>query len=284
MKPSSFLTILSLAALVACTQQPISQQPTDTLTPWTTALRSEGLLVVRDGQEDVPHTALEDETFTYLLGDYAVYAVSGYFGNSVLDGIDPGSFEIVGNGYLKDADTVLFTGMVKSQRPILHVSVEGADPLTFELVEGQTYMAQDARQKYVFAAQFIEGVDNIDYYHEGIYIPGSDPQTFQSLGWGFAKDNRNVYCGDDVLKGADTETFEPFETPSFWKDKTHVFAGCDILPGLDPATTVYLLPDIYLKDASGIYDVPQKKHVKEEDIPCGTLFPDGREIFTNCSR
>ncbi len=251
---------------------------------WTTTLRSEGLLVTCDGREDVIRRIVSDDSFKYLIGDFAVYVGSGYFGNSILKNISPDTFTLLTNGYMKDDDTVLFTGAMKSQHPILQELVSGADAATFAVVQEKPYTAEDSRHRYFYTSRYIEGVDNDDYYLEGIHIPGSDPLSFSSLGWGHTKDKNRVYCHGKILPGADPATFTSFETPSFWKDRKNVYASCDVLSGLDPQTTVYLVPDVYLKDKNGIYHVEKKTHVREQDIPCQTIHPDDRAKFPNCAR
>ena len=237
-----------------------SSSQIDEVAKWTATLRNEDLLVKKNGREDVIQRIANSDSgetrdgYLYLIGENAVYAVSNYFGNSVLNLVDQSSFTVLGNGYVKDRRTVLYTGGLKSEHPALNEVVKGADAQSFHIVEGKPYTAQDSVHKYTFAGQYIEGIDNIDYYIEGIHISDSDPQTFNSLGSGYAKDKNHVYCKQSILRDADPVTFES-GTPTFWKDASHVFMYCTMLPELDPNTVEYFVPDVYLKDKNGIYDV-----------------------------
>lgn len=103
---------------------------------------------------------------------------------------------------------------------------------------------------------------------------GADETTYTWLDFNVGKDAQHVFCNEKVVVGADAATFDFLATDSrtFFKDKAHVY-DCDLLPGLDPDTTkLYPLPDVYLSDRDGIYDVRAKKHVREQDIPCSS-FP-----------
>ncbi len=294
-----FLVLLTGLLLVSCSQQPrlqesgianklpsssVSSSVMEDTAKWTTTLRSEGLLIARDGREDVIRRIISNDSFSYLIGDFAVYVGSVYFGNSIVKNISPDTFTLLANGYMKDSDTVIFAGALKTQHPILHESVSGADAATFVVIQKKPYTAEDSRHRYFYTSQYIEGVDNADYYLEGSHIPGSDPLSFVSIGWGYTKDKNRVYCNREVLLGADPATFTSFETPSFWKDRNNIYAGCGVLAGLDPQTTVYFVPDIYLKDKNGIYDVEKKAHVREQDISCDTIHPNDRTKFRHCER
>ena len=106
---------------------------------------------------------------------------------------------------------------------------------------------------------------------------GADAATYSVIDGVYGKDAHHVFCDGKILQSADPKTFTflSFQSATFNKDKLHVYDGCNILTGLDPATATLFIPDRYLKDRAGIYDVETKMHVKEQNIPCSELFFPG---------
>ena len=71
--------------------------------------------------------------------------------------------------------------------------------------------------------------NRIFFFHEE--IKNADPETFETLDWGYSRDKENAYCESDVIACADSETFEISfnEENKTWhgEDKDNLFF-CDV--------------------------------------------------------
>jgi len=134
--------------------------------------------------------------------------------------------------------------------------VEGANPVTFEVMSGE--YGRDGNKLY-YTYQYIptgdpDTLQNIEseigsyqkdknnvYYIEGGYgdspiIETADHATFRPINSYYAKDKTRVYYGMTIIDGADPDTFVDFGTYGYSKDKNHVYMNGQIIEGEDPAT------------------------------------------------
>ncbi len=103
-------------------------------------------------------------------------------------------------------------------------------------------------------------VKNNKVYYNGEHVPYIKTGAFLSLSDQVGKDNRRVYWGPNIIKGADARTFELFSDDHFYRDKKRVFyLGKEII-GADPATFIvfYVNRDLpqfsyYAKDKKNAY-------------------------------
>jgi DKNYY family len=92
------------------------------------------------------------------------------------------TFQVLAHDFAKDADRVFYKRFV----------VEGADPSTFEVLDRKGY-AKDEKQVYLMQYNVRE----------------ADPSSFQVLKWPYARDDKNVFCGNVKMFVADVKNFEP---------------------------------------------------------------------------
>lgn len=101
--------------------------------------------------------------------------------------------------------------------------------------------------------------DNKVYYN-GEHVPYIKTGAFSSLSDQIGKDNRRVYWGANIIKGADARTFELFSDDHFYRDKKRVFYLGQEIPGADPVSfkVFYVNRDLpqfsyYAKDKTNAY-------------------------------
>jgi hypothetical protein len=92
------------------------------------------------------------------------------------------TFKVLKHEFAKDADRVFYKRFV----------VEGADPSTFEVLDREGF-AKD--KSHVYLMQY--------------KVRDADAESFQVLEWPYARDSKNVFCGNVKMIVADVKKFEP---------------------------------------------------------------------------
>jgi len=97
--------------------------------------------------------------------------------------------------------------------------------------------------------------------------PDVDEKTFVSLGWGFFKDNKNVYFGKwktpgnknnlVIIADADLNTFEQIGG-NYAKDKNHVYYRNEIISGVNPNNFSYDKESNYGYSGKNVYFLGEK--------------------------
>ncbi len=123
-------------------------------------------------------------------------------------------------------------------------SVPGADPDTFNVLQGTVPVAADEKQPSDFAK------DRDQVYFRGVPVSGADPATFVPVDSGvrvhvYGKDDTAVYFKTNTIEGADPKTFVPVGQQQPYKgcpdgrysvDATSVYFEHVRIPGADPAS------------------------------------------------
>ena len=177
----------------------------------------------------------------------AIIAVGGYFvfvKKSPQLSNEPVSDSLVNlsinNPFSKDANYVYYRDKI----------IPNADPKTFQYIAG-IYLKD---KQHIFAYSCLNEM-------EGNYscinmLDRSDSATFVVLNNGYAKDSKEVYYGEKVVKDADPSTFvvidEPFDR--FARDSSHVFFYGNLIKDADPYTFIAITESsYYAKDKSHVW-------------------------------
>lgn len=162
-----------------------------------------------------------------LLGDGTLYArdAQAVWVNSRQVSRDPEHFEILTGLWSKDSKQVFFSSDLVSQ----------AQAATFQPIEGSHYAGKD--EQHVFWRTKV--------------IPGADPQSYELLKGEYARDKNQAMRADKVLEGA---VAADFTTPNkyFGHDKSRVFYNGFFVEEADAATAQFL-DEPYFKDANHVF-------------------------------
>ena len=187
------------------------------------------------GTFNVSKLSADANTFAVLIGNdgqantqYAKDKNSVFYQGKVIEGADPGSFQILSgygvvvadyNSYAKDKNHLYYQGAIFS----------GVDPSTFTRIGSTNFMK----------------TQNAVYANTDTIIPGADPQSFvviaNGLNDGYAKDSYSVWhfavlgSGPKKIPGADPATFVVLDD-LYSKDKNNVYKSGEIVSGADPNT------------------------------------------------
>lgn len=130
-----------------------------------------------------PLEGVDVGTFRPISGSYAEDDYYVYFAEWIKPvtkmSVDTSTFEVLGNGYSKDASQVFF--------------------------EGQTI---DAKTDNFKVLVFPYATDGEKVFYHDRQLANADPQSFQSLGEYYSKDSSQVWFGESVLEGADVASFQ----------------------------------------------------------------------------
>lgn len=153
--------------------------------------------------------------FKELYENYYQYNKKLYFDTEKelieLSGVDSDTFELLKDGYSKDAKQVYYLGKV----------LEGADVRTFTI---------ETRFYYQYEC------DKNNIYKDG-RIVSTDAKNYKMLSNVYSKDSSKAYYNFHEIPGADIKTFKDI-SDFFAKDKNHVYYQGKILEGYDPETFV----------------------------------------------
>ena len=259
--------------------------PDDSLSAWKlTSTVPDGSHSIRDG---VPYYAgkqivgVDPESFTILgMTEFSKDKNKVYYQGVEAPEYDVATIEVLendGSDYLKDRNGVYYRFPYSDGwQGIPYDRIEGADPSTFEMIEGG--YAKDKNRVYN-NTRIIEGADpktfelisdepsnsfswSKDAYHvfkSGVIVEGAQPSIFKVLGHMFGIDAEHVFSGRYLIVGADPATFEIINSnyPAYGKDKNHVYASTyneenPIMVGADPETFEMLEPP-YSRDKDHIF-------------------------------
>ncbi|MCK5027096.1 MAG: DKNYY domain-containing protein [Candidatus Pacebacteria bacterium] len=187
-------------------------------------------------------------------------------------GIDRDTFQVLGEGIFRDKDSVfckvdlnvgdidadsfkmlkLFSDYAVDKNYAYYNCnlIEGADVETFEVLEDENgSYAKDAHCTYIrgesvdsplcrapktLNSPYSRNKEEV-YWHDEV-ISGADSDTFETISSNCAKDKNNVYFGGKVIEDADIDTFESLhEYCLYSKDKNYVYQKGEIIEDVDPA-------------------------------------------------
>lgn len=183
-----------------------------------------------------------------------------YYDGRAIDGVDPSSFEQLGefySGYARDRTLVYFRG-----EPLT-----GADPASF--------------------AQVLAGTETTGYwrdaahvFREGRVVERAEVATFTPFHtFGYAHDHRRVYYQGQIIEGADVTSFRLLGD-NFGRDQSRIyFLGQPILPEANAATFELYEDANYGRDAAKVYALPNALVASAQAI-----VGADRETFTPLSR
>ena len=109
-----------------------------------------------------------------------------------------------------------------------------------------------------------------------IPIPLADARTFKSLNLKYGMDHKRVFYFEDLIKGADPNTFTRIENSEvFYKDKDNVYLKGKVFEGADAATFRIHENENYMLDINNVYyqgvalDVDPEKFILLDDYLIG---------------
>lgn len=144
----------------------------------------------------------------YALDNKKVY----YFGKPI-NGADPASFSVIeskGHYYSKDKNSLFFR----------NTKIDNSDPSSFVfLSEGYS---KDKNNVY-----FTSIYDMHPCTYEACVVTDADPNSFLALGNWYGKDKNNAYYMNNIIRGADTATFNSTDEVSA-KDKNFTYENGEI--------------------------------------------------------
>lgn len=161
----------------------------------------------------------------WIISDDKVYYKHLGFDNTTLDyktvitqkevlGVDIKSFQILNYIYAKDKSNVYAEGR----------KIENADSNTFEVLNSHppALSGQVAKDKNrVYYAKLGDFFNYLSSY-EIEKILGADSSTFETLLWGYAKDNNDIFYENMVLHNVDLCSFEVLNL-GYAKDKNKIY-------------------------------------------------------------
>ena len=202
---------------------------------------------------------------TQNLGDY--YSIDKgkvYYGNEILEGVNPKTVELIGFSLLKDDKNVYYMG-----EKIKDVKIKNFEKL------GQNYWKNDNK-----------------IYYRDKKIENADIMSFKVLNEDYAKDKNNVYDGNESIgRGIkDPETFEFFPNGIIYgtlygKDKYNVYyIKNKMLNCFDSSYFIYevkrinkdkveVLNNWFIKDDKNIYF--EEKILEGVDYNTFEVLPNG---------
>ena len=188
-----------------------------------------------DGRQNFYRDAVIPGTSFKLLGGeaqssrgYAVTASHVYHNGQAVARADPGSFELFKPevGITRDRRFVFFN----------HVVVPGADPTTFEQVNGYTFKDKTgvytegkkidgAQAASIRATEFGSYlIDSAAVFRHGKPLPNRDPATFVELQPQWSKDRSAVYYNDEAVPQIDSASFKATSL-NRGEDRNHRYEG-----------------------------------------------------------
>jgi hypothetical protein len=185
---------------------------------------------------------------------------------------DVNSFQVLNHLYAKDANYCYYLGGI----------IKEADPASFQVLDDGVIVREyhngfgdHVRTEHSYAG-YAADENHVFHYVMTIGKPcvlgKAARASFQVLGFGFARDQQNVFYEKWRLKGADAQSFEVI--PPLWgKDKKSAFYGESRLAGADPKSFVVLSSQDFLgKDANHYYD-RQNEVLRDHAFPHGSPIP-----------
>lgn len=93
--------------------------------------------------------------------------------------------------------------------------------------------------------------DNGNVYYFNNLVQGADPDTFEYINQDFIKDINSVFCDGNKMVDADRDTFVEMDY-TYAKDKNNVYKKCFILSGVNP-NSFKIISFYYTKDNKNVY-------------------------------
>lgn len=186
---------------------------------------------------------IDRDSFQILGNGYSRDATTGYYefetSLNPLKGGSAGNFEVLGNGYARDSAFGYYFGRaIKSC----------LSPMTMQIVEEDPYYAMDSENVY-FDGSRLKGVDRDSWkilepgysrdenrvYFGADKLSRVDPESWRHLVDNYSQDKQRVYCWDREIKGADLESWRPINR-HYSTDGTSVFYFANVVEGADAAS------------------------------------------------
>lgn len=227
----------------------------------------------------------DPQTFEYLKRGYSRDEDGIFRYQDAIVQADPDTFEIINSTYTKDKNHVFYNGEI----------ISGASPNSFTIAYGEfdykkwedsARYTEDEDSVFIVRDNKVVEVQNADpntfqqlaggyakdknhvFQHQNI-IPYADPNTFERVGYGYTKDEHHVFYKEKIVPDADPNTFE-FINMTYSKDKDAVFHKGEILPNIS-ANSFEILSDLYAKDHDTVLSTSKGVHRLDADTETFTL-------------
>lgn len=173
-----------------------------------------GIYLYLSGKENITDLSL----FKELGKNYYRYIKKIYFntekGLIEIPGADSHTFELLKDGYSKDAKQVYYKGQVVADADAGTFAIETRFYYQYEWDKNNIYkngrvVSTDAKNFKVLSGRYSK--DSFKAYYNFYEIKGADARTFELVGSRYAKDKNHVYLLEKVLEG--------YEPAKFVKDK-----------------------------------------------------------------
>lgn len=94
--------------------------------------------------------------------------------------------------------------------------------------------------------------DNGNVYYFDNLVQGADPNTFEYINQNYIKDANFVFCRGNKIENADRDTLIEMKY-RYAKDKNNVYRDCSILPEVD-SSSFEIISYVYTKDKKNVYN------------------------------
>jgi hypothetical protein len=203
----------------------------------------EYVIFAPDEYSTCPLMSADLGAFEYVGGFFGKDKENVYSGCSLLEGVNPVTFQYLGGTYYGKDDASAF---------INGLNIKGVDANTFEYLGGR--LSKDKNNVYYFTSP-IDGInvgmleylggnftkDGVNVYSTDGVIEAADYDSFVHIGDSYAKDMNNVYFYNKIVEGADVDTFvyvgerkSGYSTNSYAKDKDFVYKDGEVQMGVKP--------------------------------------------------
>jgi hypothetical protein len=206
-------------------------------------------------RSEEPNSLFDDAG--YHLRDDAVYYLNPFPGKAFqIDGANASSFEVFDRTYARDSEHVYINGQV----------LDGAQAESFELLDRPGF-SRDGERVYQHDRPISTDPENFELLESGLAKDGAavywsdgsvlseDPQNFTIISdvahYLFAKDSRTVYVNGNPIAGASPATFRVLQG-AYSRDDEHVFYFDEEITDAD-ATTFRTLRGPYALDSQRVY-------------------------------
>lgn len=214
-----------------------------TLDEWAVWFSVDGRLY-GEGAQDLTPQGFDAASFEMFKErgsyDYARDKGQAYYKLTPIPGADPATFEIVEGRYAKDKAQVYYAGQ----------PLDGANPAAFEFVAqlNPVWLSQSERESERFTTlpDGTESFVGLDYtrddarvYYCGLCIEGADPVSFEILGKDYFARDAQAIYYKGMLVVAADAATFEYVGGDLWRDKYRVYLRDREFEGADPATFKY---------------------------------------------
>jgi hypothetical protein len=183
-----------------------------------------------------------------------------YYKDTVVEGADPASFELIGGGWMgRDKHDYYTPQYVGNEIRLLRMKVDMA---SFKLLVPTTTSTTGGFDPWNHIDKLLWAYDKQHYYVGDKACPIADASTFVVLDFGYAKDAKQAYFLDKVIPGADGVTFQlvspdhdknwGHEFGCYAKDAKHIYYQARVIEGADVATFT-VVDERFFKDKNHRY-------------------------------